>query len=136
MRLHAALVLSLTAACLAGCGGGSSDEEADSPVVRSTASGPAPSAGGCDTSVALEIKAATATNDAVTEVTVIGSCTEVALATSLGTTQDDADQARSICETAANEAYAKGLSSVLVESSDGTQLAVGTKGASCFAEPR
>lgn len=71
---------------------------------------------------------------AITRVSITGQCTAVTIETNLADDPTSAQTALGICTAAATVAYTEDVNSVSVVSADGSELAVGIKGASCIGD--
>ncbi len=70
----------------------------------------------------------------VTRVSIIGQCTTVNIETNLTDDSSSLETAHEICTAAATVAYANDVNSVSVVAADGSELAVGIKGARCIGD--
>ncbi len=71
---------------------------------------------------------------AITRVSITGQCTAVTIETDLADGPTGAQTALRICTAAATVAYTEDVNSVSVVSADGSELAVGIKGARCIGD--
>ncbi|MFE9787736.1 hypothetical protein ACFYO7_20375 [Nocardia salmonicida] len=71
---------------------------------------------------------------AITRVSITGQCTAVNIETNLADDLTSAQTALRICTAAATVAYTEDVNSVSVASADGSELAVGIKGARCIGD--
>ncbi|WP_328661676.1 hypothetical protein [Nocardia salmonicida] len=71
---------------------------------------------------------------AITGVSITGQCTAVTIETNLADDPTSAQTALRICTAAATVAYTEDVNSVSVVSADGSELAVGIKGARCIGD--
>jgi len=71
---------------------------------------------------------------AITRVSIAGQCTAVTIETNLADDPTSAQTALRICTAAATVAYTEDVNSVSVVSADGSELAVGIKGARCIGD--
>ncbi len=134
----AAAALGLASLSLSGCGGSDHRSRAaatpatpgvSTPTDRpSDAAAAAGDGGDCNGAAADTVKKAV-TSSAVTKIQLIGGCTEISIATSLGPTAKD-DGVR-ICAEAAQVAYTGTVMAISVDGSDGHELSAGLKGAPC-----
>jgi hypothetical protein len=98
-----------------------------SPTSAATVSG-----SGCDSPVPAAVKAHV-NRPEVTDVTLIGGCGYIAIATTLADTEGAI--AQQICDSAAEVAYTGKIYSVSVTGKSNHELSIGMKGASCIGHP-
>jgi len=70
----------------------------------------------------------------VTDISIIGQCTTVAIGTTLADDASGAETARRICTAAATVAYVGDITGISVAAADGSELAVGIDGAPCIGD--
>ncbi|MET7767713.1 hypothetical protein [Nocardia sp. NPDC005366] len=115
---------------MAGCGN-SSDTSDGAASAAPSASAVQPTAEACGNVDRITEAVA---EFGVTDISIIGQCTAVAIETNLADDASGAATGRRICTAAATVAYTDDVNSIAVTAADGSELAIGIKGASCIGD--
>ncbi|TCJ93798.1 hypothetical protein [Nocardia alba] len=113
---------------VAGCGSDSSDAAGTAQAPASSIRPSAEACGGAD-----RIENAVS-EFGVTDVSIVGQCTSVVIATTLVEDLAGSDTAHRICSAAAAVAYTGDVTSISVTGVTGSELAIGIEGASCIGD--
>jgi hypothetical protein len=133
--MRASVAVAVLSVALAGCSSGSAVDAgapaaSAAPASSAAAAVSTPAGGGSGCKDVPQVAAALTAFPEVTNVKIIGSCTQADVDTDLPAGSNE--KGKAICDAAGAAAYANGLQAVTVNAKDGSEIGAGVKGGPCI----